>query len=73
MDGMKGVRLSDEIARQIVNMQREWCRQESKLLELALNAPPRKITRMERAKWWINARRVDLAKWIAGDDWPDEY
>jgi hypothetical protein len=27
----------------------------------------------QRVAWWFEQRRVALAKWIAGDEWPDEY
>jgi len=61
------------IVRRLVAMQMERLIWQRKWMDrMQSYMPPRKITRMERAKWWINSRRVDLAKWIAGDNWPDE-
>ena len=34
-------------------------------------APSSKITWSNRLAWKINSLRVVLAKWIAGDNWPD--
>lgn len=32
---------------------------------------PPTLTRRDRLREWVRVRRVRLAQWIAGDDWPD--
>lgn len=38
--------------------------------------PKLPLTRWQKIKrtvaWWFRERRVSLARWIAGDEWPDE-
>ena len=65
---------SQGIANRFAALQFERCLQQTQLMKnLQKYVPLRKITRMERVRYWICSKRVALAKWIAGDDWPDEY
>ena len=44
----------------LIKAMREWCQQHR-----------RKLTRHERLHFWLCARRLALARWIAGDSWQD--